>query len=258
MLDLLNKVYIGDVFEFLDILPNNSVDLAIIDPPYNLKIASWDSFKSEDEFLEFSFAWLDKLLPKLKKSGSFYIFNTPYNCALFINHLRDKKVYFKNFITWHKKDGLSCSKTKFNNSSESILFYTVSSTKYYFNCDEIRVPYDSKDRIKHAAQKGILKNGKRWYPNPNGKLCTDVWEITSQRHKEKVNGKIIKPKHPSIKPHEMIERIIKASSKEGDLVLDLFAGSGGVCKIAQNLGRNFTGCEKKIEYLYEDLETIQG
>ncbi len=100
---------------------------------------------------------------------------------------------------------------------------------------------------------GILKNGKRWYPNPNGKLCPDVWEIVSERHKKKVNGKIQKPHHPTIKPREMIERMIKASSKKGDLVLDLFAGSGNVSMVARELNRNYIGCELNKEYLDSSL-----
>lgn len=211
MQQLLNKVFIGDVFRFLESLPDKSVDLAIIDPPYNLKIASWDSFKTQDEFLNFSYAWIDLVLLKIKPSGSFYIFNTPYNCTMFLHYLQNKNVHFKNFITWYKKDGFSANKTKFASASESILFYTMSAKGYYFDCDSVRIPYESVERINHASKKGILKNGKRWYPNEKGKLCHDVWEITSQRHKEKINGKVIKPKHPSIKPYELIERILKAS-----------------------------------------------
>ncbi len=97
---------------------------------------------------------------------------------------------------------------------------------YTFNADEVRIAYESTERIKHAQSKGILKNNKRWFPNPKGKLCLDVWEITSQRHVEKEKGKILKPKHPSIKPKALIERMIKASSHKNDLILDLFSGSG--------------------------------
>ena len=103
---MLNKIYIRDCFSFLESLADSSIDLAIIDPPYNLKIASWDSFKDEKEFLEFSYKWIDLMLVKMKKSGSFYI---PYHCALFLHYLQEKAV-FQNFITWYKKDGLSYTK----------------------------------------------------------------------------------------------------------------------------------------------------
>ena len=249
----LDKIYIKDVFLFLKYLPDNIIDLAIIDPPYNLKIAKWDIFKNnEEEFLNFSFKWIDSMIKKLKPNASFYIFNTPYNCALFLNYLRGK-AYFQNWISWYKKDGMSTHKKRFNISQESILFYTMNSKKYYFDYNSIRIPYVSTELILHASKKGILKNGKRWYPNEKGKLCPDVWEIVSQRHKNKVNGRIIKLNHPTPKPREMIERIIKASSKEGDLVLDLFSGTGITSIVSKDLGRHFIGCELNKEYLDKSL-----
>lgn len=239
----IDTIYKLDVFDYLQIVPNNSVDLAIIDPPYNLKVATWDTFLSETEFLSFTFRWIDAMLPKMKRTASFYIFNTPYHCALILNYLQSKSVCFQNWITWYKKDGMSIAKRRFVNNQESILFYTISPRNYYFNCDAVRIPYLSTDRIAAAAKKGILKNGKRWFPNPNGKLCPDVWEIVSERHKEKVNGKVQKLNHPTPKPKEMIQRMLLASSQTGDIVLDMFSGSGTTSLCASALGRHYTGCE---------------
>lgn len=239
----LNTIYRMDVLDYLNILPDSSIDLAIIDPPYNLKIARWDEFSSEKAFLDFTYAWIEAMLPKLKPTASFYLFNTPYNCALIVNYLRAKPVHFQNWITWYKKDGMSTSKKRYVNNQESILFYTVSTEQYHFDSDSIRVPYLSTDRIAAAAKKGILKNGKRWFPNPNGRLCPDVWEIVSERHKEKVNGKVQKLNHPTPKPTEMIQRMLLASSAEGDVVLDLFSGRGTTSLCAQAMHRIYTGCE---------------
>lgn len=239
----INTIYNQDIFEFLQQLPNQCADLAIIDPPYNLRVADWDIFSSEQEFLEFSFLWIDLMIPKLKPHASFYIFNTPTNCALFYHYLREKAI-LQNWITWYKKDGMSANKNRFNQAQETILFYTMHKKNYYFDCESIRIPYESTQRIAHAKDKGILKNGKRWFPNPNGKLCLDVWEIVSERHKNKLHGKTVKLNHPTPKPKEMIERMILASSKEGDLVLDLFSGTGITSKVAQEHRRNFLGCDK--------------
>ena len=241
-----DQIYSLDVIDFLKQLPDVSIDLAIIDPPYNLKVADWDTFKNQDEFLKFSYKWIDAFLPKMKQNGSFYIFNTSYHCALFLNYLQGK-ANFINWITWHKKDGFANSRKKYNNANESILFYAMSD-RYTFNYDDIRIPYESSDRIKHATKKGILKNGKRWFPNENGKLCTDVWQISSQRHKEKINGKIQKQNHPTIKPYEMIERMVKASSNENDIVLDLFAGSGIGLKVCQDLKRRYLGTDINFKF----------
>ena len=82
-----NSIYKADVFDFLKIIDNESIDLAIIDPPYNMSKADWDTFKSEKEFFDFTFKWIDELIPKLKKNASLYIFNTPYNSAFILKHL---------------------------------------------------------------------------------------------------------------------------------------------------------------------------
>lgn len=245
----INKIYQLDVIEFLERLENKSVDLAIVDPPYNMNKGGWDSFKTEKEYFDFTFNWLEKLLPKIKENGTIYLFNNPYNSAIILNFLKDKNISFKNWITWYKKDGFSATKKKYVNNQETILFYTMNDKKFTFNSDKIRLPYLSHDRIEAARKKGILKNGKRWYPNDNGKLCSDVWEITSQRHLEKLAGKITKQAHPTPKPVKMIERMILASSNENDLVLDLFSGTGTTSYVAKKNQRNYIGCELEPEYI---------
>jgi len=248
MLDI-NRVYEQDVFAFLDKLDDKSISLAIIDPPYNMKQGEWDTFKTEQEYLSFTFKWIDKMLPKMKDNGSFYIFNNQYNAALILSYLKDKNVYYKNWITWYKKDGFTATKKRFINNQEVILFYTMNDKKYVFNADDVRVPYASGKRIESAIKKGIPKNGKRWFPNENGKLCPDVWEIPSHRLVNKVNGKTQKQSHPTPKPEVMIERMIKASSNEGDLVLDLFSGTGTTSYVAKKLNRHYIGCELEKEYM---------
>ena len=252
-----NKVYFADVMEFIPKLMDNSIDLAIVDPPYNLNKGDWDTFVNDEVYFEFMFKWLELLIPKLKPNASLYLFNTAFNSAVILNFLRDKNVEYKNWITWYKKDGFSATKKKYVNAQETILFYTKSDD-YTFNYDDIRRPYESTERMAHAAKKGIIKNGKRWFPNENGKLCNDVWEITSQRHKQKVNGKVQTLVHPTIKPYEMIERIIKASSNEGDLILDLFSGSGMTSIVSKELNKNYIGCERDEMYIkYIESEGIE-
>jgi len=128
------------------------------------------------------------------------------------------------------------------------LFFTKSN-EFTFNCDEVREPYASTDRIAIAKEKGIIKNGKRWYPNPNGKLCNDVWEFTSVRLTNKKNGRTVKQEHPTPKPEGMIERMIKASSNEGDLVLDLFSGTGTTAYVSKINNRHFVGCDNDPNYI---------
>ena len=234
----INEIYNLDCFDFLNKIDDKSIDLAILDPPYNLHKAEWDTFKNEKSFFSFTFTWIDLLIPKLKDNGSLYIFITPYNSAFILKYLINKNLLFQNWITWDKRDGLGGAKRKYSNGQETILFFTKNKN-HVFNYEDIRLPYESTERIKYAKEKGILKNGKRWFPNQKGKLCGEVWHITSERHKNKINGKTCKMPHITPKPIEMIERIIKASSNAGDLILDCFVGSGTTAVAAQNLKRNY-------------------
>lgn len=244
----INTILHLDCFELLAKLEDGIVDLAILDPPYNLKKADWDTFKTDADFFDFTFSWINELIPKLKRNGSLYIFNTPYNCAFILQHLVAHGLHFQNWITWDKRDGMGGARRRFSNGQETILFFTKGK-KHTFNFDDVRVPYESVTRIKHAEKKGIIKNGKRWYPNPNGRLCGEVWHFTSARHKNKVNGKVKRMGHATPKPLDLIERIVRASSNEGELVLDCFAGTGTTAVGAKRLGREFICSDSSEEYV---------
>lgn len=244
----INTIEMKDVFEYLDDIHNGIIKLAIIDPPYNLDQGEWDTFSTTSDFLKFTELYLTKVVEKLSNDGSLYIFNTAHNCAYILMILEKLGMKFKNWIVWYKKDGFSSCRKKYVNNQETILFFTKSN-QYTFNCDIIREPYASTDRILAASKNGILKNGKRWFPNPNGKLCSDVWNFTSVRLANKQKGKTIKQNHPTPKPELMIERMILASSNKGDLVMDLFSGTGTTAYIAKKNNRNFTGCENNPVYI---------
>jgi len=251
-----NKIYEMDCFDFLSRIKNGTVNLAVIDPPYNMSKADWDTFKSEKDFFDFTFAWIDALIPKLKKNGSLYIFNTPYNSAFILQYLAEKGLNFQNWITWDKRDGMGGARRRFSNGQETIIFFTKGQ-KHTFNYNDVRVPYESTERIEHAKKKGILKNGKRWFPNPKGKLCGEVWHITSERHKNKVNGRVQKMEHATPKPLELVERIIMASSNENDVVLDCFVGIGTTAVAAKKLKRNFLCCDLEKDYVKVARERLK-
>lgn len=113
----------------------------------------------------------------------------------------------------------------------------------------MRVPYESTERIEAAKTKGILKNGKRWYPNKSGRLCPDVWVITSDRHVNKIKGRVTTALHPTVKPLALLERIVIASSNVGDVVLDIFSGSGTTLVAAKKHNRRFIGIDSNAEYV---------
>ena len=246
---LLNKIYKSDYRNLLQKIPNNSIDLVCVDPPYNLKKADWDSFDSDSDFLQFTQNWIRLTIPKLKPGGSFYVFNTPRNSAYILAYLEKSGLVFQNWITWNKKDGFSSTKKKFLPEQETILYFTKPGGEITFNADGVRIPYESKERIEAAKYRGIIKNGKRWFPNKDGRLCPDVWQISSERHSQKENGKVKKALHPTVKPIALMERIVLASSAEGDVVLDIFAGSGSTLVAAKKHNRNFIGCESNTDYV---------
>lgn len=254
----INKIYCEDVISFLNKQTPDSADLAIIDPPYNLNRGDWDRFETLDDFMDFTQKYLDLTIRALKPTGSLYVFNTAFNSALILNYLKSQNMNFCNWITWYKKDGFSACRKKYCNNQETILFFTKSDKGYTFNHEDIRIPYLSNDRIKAAQKNGIVKNGKRWFPNPNGKLCTDVWEFASVRLTNKKNGKTVKQSHPTPKPEGMIERMILASSNPGDLILDLFSGTGTTSFCAKKLGRNFIACENNQDYCSNIQERIDS
>ena len=256
----LNKIILKDCFDFIASIDNNVIDLAIVDPPYFLKKGDWDTFHNEKEFFDFTFRWIDTLIPKLGSGASIYIFNTPYNSAFILNHLVKRGMFFQNWLTWDKRDGFCHTKKKFIPNQETILFFSKDNPKT-FNADDVRIEYDSTERMIHAKKKGILKkNGSRWFPNEKGKLCGDVWHMASERHKNKINGKTVSMGHATPKPIEMIERIIKASSKEKDIVFDCFAGSGTTAIAARKLNRNFLcadNCQEFVELANRRLSMIK-
>lgn len=252
----LNSIEVSDVFDYLNSVDDKSVDLLLTDPPYGISIDDWDVFESEEKYFEFMYKWLELGINKVKDNGSIYLFNNSYNSAQITVFLKNKGLFFQNWITWYKKDGFTSMTRRFNRVQETLIFFTKDKKQYTFNYDDIRVPYESKSRIDAAKKKGILKNGKRWFPNPNGKLCGDVWEFSSEKNRNRVNGKMKKQFHATQKPVEMIERIIKASTNEGDLVLDPFMGSGTTALAAKNLNRNFIGCDLNPDYVKFSLERL--
>lgn len=244
-----SRLYNLDFFDFIGKVDDNSVDLLLTDPPYNQGKAEWDTFSSLDDFLSFTYDWLDAIIPKIKENGSLYIFNNPFNSAFILTYLHNKGLFYKNTIIWNKKDGISGTKRRYNQKQEHILFFTKHKTNYTFNYDDIRTAYESTKRIDAAKKKGILKNGKRWTPNEKGKLCGDVWYFSSYRHKNKINGKVVHQQHITPKPLDLLERIVKASSNENDVVMDPFMGSGTTGMVCKKLNRDFIGNDKnKIYY----------
>ena len=116
----LNKIIVSDCFDFIESVDDNSIDLALLDLPYFMGKGDWDVFVDERDFADFTFLWIDSLLPKIKGGGSLYIFNTPYNSSFILRHLIKRNFTFQNWITWDKRDGIASTKKRFVPNQETI------------------------------------------------------------------------------------------------------------------------------------------
>lgn len=245
---------ISDCGEFLKNLPDNSIQLICIDPPYNLELAGWDIY---DDYIEWASKWIDEAYRVLSNSGSMVIFGgiqfrdvKSGDLLDIIQYIR-KNTKFKliNTIIWHYKNGMSAKRFFANRHEEAI--WITKSNDYYFDLDSVRVPYSEED-LKIALR------DKRLNPETTrkGKNPTNVWEIgrLNGNSKERVG-------HPTQKPVAIIERFVKALSYPGSTVLDFFAGSGTTGRVCINEGRNCLMCDNdktSLEYFEKHLSLMGG
>lgn len=212
-------LYIQDAVEFLKTLPDSSVQLVLIDPPYNLELESWDTFPN---YLEWAKQWIDELYRVMTDSANCVIFGgfqfqdlKQGDLLEILHYTRHKtKLRLINLVVWYYKNGMSAHRYFANRHEEAI--WLSKTKKYYFDLDAVRVPYDEE------SKKAALKD-KRLIPEniEKGKNPTNVWEIG------RLNGNSAeRVGHPTQKPKEIIRRFVKALSYEGSIVLDFFAGSG--------------------------------
>lgn len=237
----------GDSIDWLKHLPSGSVDMIFADPPYNIKKADWDRFESQEQYIDWSLQWIAEAARILKPKGSLFI------CG-FTEVLADLKhpamKYFKGckWLIWHYKNKANLG-SDWGRSHESILLLRKS-TSFTMNIDMVRIPYN-EHTIKYPshpqAETSQYSNGKTrgsdWTPNPLGAKPKDVIEIPTT-----CNGMEEKTKHPTQKPEELVRKFILAASNPGDIVLDPFSGSGTTLVVAEQLGRQWIGCEINPEY----------
>lgn len=240
-------LYQEDSLHLLQQLPETSIDLIFADPPYNIKKADWDTFESQEQYINWSMGWIKEAARILKPTGSLFI------CG-FTEILADLKhpamKYFKGckWLIWHYKNKANLG-LDWGRSHESILLLRKSKN-FTMNIDMVRIPYN-EHTLKYPshpqAKTSLYGNGKAykstWVPNPLGAKPKDVIEIPTT-----CNGMGEKTKHPTQKPEELLRKLVLAASNPGDLVLDPFAGSGTTLVVAEQLGRQWIGCEINPEY----------
>ena len=236
----LNKIELKDCVEYVHALPNNSVNLIVIDPPYNELPHEWDYFKNwltlKGEF--------DRVL---KKNGQVYIFGKQPMLSDLYNQIKDK-FDFRFELIWNKGKGFWTSNYLPMKSHELIWCFKkkgVKASEVYFDIESIKTPgepYVRKNKVistvrnNWKANHTIVKDGRR-FP-----LSVITHPAISRKDKREGTA------HPTQKPLEILKWIIKSSSKEGDVILDCFMGSGTTAVAAKELGRNYIGCEINEEF----------
>jgi site-specific DNA-methyltransferase (adenine-specific) len=251
-----------DVFAVLDWLPAQSVDLLFADPPYNLnKSFHGRNFSqvSLDEYELWLDSWIAKLPRILKPTASIYICGD-WRSSSAIHRIAQKHFVVRNRITWEREKGRG-AKANWKNASEDIWFCTVSND-YTFNVNDVKL--NRRVIAPYTTEKGLPKD---WKETENGRFRlthpSNLWtDLTVPFWSMPENTE-----HPTQKPEKLLAKIILASSKEKDVVLDPFLGSGTTSVVTKKLNRHYIGIEINEEYcllaekrlaLVETDSTIQG
>lgn len=230
--ETVHAIRVDDCLEVLRSLPDNSVQLIVCDPPYNIKLAHWDAFTN---YIEWASQWLKECERVLSPSGNLAIFGgLQYQSEAGTGDLFDILSYMRqrstmllvNVIIWHYRNGMSAHRF-FANRHEEILWFGKT-RKYYFNLDDVRIPFDEETKRLYSRDKRLKPESIEKGKNP-----TNVWQISrlNANSLERVG-------HPTQKPIEVIRRLIRALSYPGSTVLDFFAGSGSTTRVAVEENRH--------------------
>ena len=244
-----HKIIWGDAIENLhEQIIDASIDLIFVDPPYNIgKIfnGTKEKWKTAQDYLKWCYKWIDLCIQKLKPDGSFYVMTSTQNMPYFDIYLRDKLDILSRIVWSYDSSGVQ-AKSYFGSLYEPILFCVKDKNNYKFNSNEILI------EAKTGAKRKLIDYRK---PIPTlyntKKVPGNVWDFSRVRYRmpEYEN-------HPTQKPIVLLERIIKASSNEGDLILDPFSGTFTTSFVAKKLGRKAIGIEKEEEYVKIGLRRL--
>ncbi len=232
----------GDCLEELRKLPDRSVDLVFADPPYNLQLGGdllrpdnskvdavddhWDQFESFAAYDAFTKAWMAECKRVLKDDGALWVIGSYHNIFRVGATLQDLGFWILNDIVWRKSNPMPNFKgTRFTNAHETLIWAAKSrgGRRYTFNYDAMKMANDE------------LQMRSDW----TLPLCTG-----EERLKDDKGDKA----HPTQKPEALLHRVIMASTKPGDVILDPFFGTGTTGAVARRLGRKFIGIEREAEY----------
>jgi site-specific DNA-methyltransferase (adenine-specific) len=260
--DYRNKIICGDAFEWLKKLPEKTFDLLFADPPYNLtKNFGENSFRqtSLSEYETWLDSWLKQTVRLLKPTASIYICGD-WRSSSAIQRVGTEYFRLQNRITWEREKGRGANKN-WKNSSEDIWFFTIGDD-YFFDAEAVKIkrrviaPYTDENGAPKDWEKSVSGNFRLTAPS---NLWTDLtvpfWSMPENTP------------HPTQKPEKLLAKIILASTRKNDLILDPFLGSGTTAVVAKKLNRRYVGIERDENYCLlsekrldaaETNRTIQG
>jgi DNA modification methylase len=245
----LDQVLHGDCVELMAQLPAACVDMIFADPPYNLQLQQelyrpnltrvdsvddeWDRFASFEEYDRFTVQWLTAARRVLKDTGTIWVIGTYHNIFRIGKIMQDLGFWILNDIVWIKSNPMPNFKgVRFTNSHETLIWAQKTQGKpYTFNYHDMK------------ALNEELQMRSDWYIP----VCTGKERI-------RIDGK---KAHPTQKPAALLYRVILASTKPGDVVLDPFFGTGTTGAVAKKLGRRWIGIEKDERYVQIARQRIE-
>jgi len=249
-LSWLDSIIKGDCVAALNALPDNSVDVVFADPPYNLQLGGmlhrpdqslvdavddeWDQFASFEAYDAFTRAWLLACRRVLKPTGTLWVIGSYHNIFRVGAILQDLHFWILNDIIWRKTNPMPNFKgRRFQNAHETLIWATPNAKAkgYTFNYEAMK-----------AANDDVQMRSDWLFP-----ICSGS---------ERLKGDDGKKVHPTQKPEALLARILMASTKPGDVVLDPFFGSGTTGAVAKRLGRHFVGIEREQDYIDAAAERI--
>ncbi len=249
-----NQLLRGDCIEELKRLPDGSVQLAFADPPFNIgyDYDIYDDRLDAEAYLDWTRRWGTEVSRVLASNGTFWLaIGDEFAAELKVLFHRDLHFHLRNWVVWYYTFGVNC-KEKFSRSHTHLFYFVKNPAVFTFNADDPAV------RVPSARQ--LIYNDSR--ANPKGRLPDDTWILRPQdvpdgfaaesdtwfvprvcgTFKERAGW------HGCQMPEQVLGRIIRTCSREGDLVLDPFAGSGTTLAVAKKLNRRYLGCELSPDY----------
>ena len=239
----LDTIFRGDCVAALNRLPEKSVDVVFADPPYNLQLEgdlhrpdqskvdavddAWDQFDSFAAYDAFTRAWLLAVRRVLKPNGTIWVIGSYHNIFRVGAIMQDLGFWILNDVVWRKTNPMPNFRgRRFQNAHETLIWASrdQAAKGYTFNYDAMKA---SNDDVQMRTD---------WlFP-----ICTGA-----ERLKTAEGGKV----HPTQKPEALLARVMMASSRPGDVILDPFFGTGTTGAVAKRLGRHFVGCEREQDYI---------